>query len=205
MMSVSIPICTGQDSGDDSMKSYPNFYNQYLSIKDDLDRLKNILEKTKYVYHKELKDVECVPLMKKVFYLLIRIISLGNINPLDRRIDIMQKKEAIHQKYCPLLDKITGDIRSLMFDYKNYSDIDRRYFIKLQISLDSGGYPSNWVELSKTVRVRDEYRCRYCGSTDRILHVHHIIPLSKGGSNSFSNLITLCEKCHLRKHPHMRA
>ena len=34
-----------------------------------------------------------------------------------------------------------------------------------------------------------------------MLHVHHEIPISKGGSHEDSNLITLCSYCHDGKHP----
>lgn len=49
---------------------------------------------------------------------------------------------------------------------------------------------------------RDGYRCRECGATNKetTLHVDHIIPVAKGGTNKLSNLQTLCEKCNLSKH-----
>lgn len=37
-------------------------------------------------------------------------------------------------------------------------------------------------------------------SDDVELHVHHIVPLGCGGTNSFRNLITLCEECHGKIH-----
>ena len=45
---------------------------------------------------------------------------------------------------------------------------------------------------------RDNYKCK---SSQKVkhsdkLHVHHVIFKSKGGSDTPSNLITLCEKCH---------
>ena len=36
--------------------------------------------------------------------------------------------------------------------------------------------------------------CGNCGGKGS--HVHHIIPLSLGGTNRFSNLVTLCDNCH---------
>jgi len=50
---------------------------------------------------------------------------------------------------------------------------------------------------------RDGYRCRICGSTER-LHVHHIVPLSRGGTHALENLITLCYRCHATQHEHMK-
>jgi hypothetical protein len=64
-------------------------------------------------------------------------------------------------------------------------------------------YPDDWVELRMQVLARDGYRCANCPATHG-LHVHHIVPLSKGGTNQLSNLIVLCEDCHKKLHPHMR-
>lgn len=65
------------------------------------------------------------------------------------------------------------------------------------------GYPENWDEISQNVRRRDGNTCGNCGNTTN-LHVHHIVPLSKGGTNNLSNLRTLCSSCHKKLHPHMR-
>lgn len=46
---------------------------------------------------------------------------------------------------------------------------------------------------------RDHYRCQECGFFKH-LEVHHIIHRSQGGSNDPSNLITLCRRCHAKKH-----
>lgn len=60
-----------------------------------------------------------------------------------------------------------------------------------------------WRNRRKDILMRDGYRCRECGDTGT-LHVHHKTPISRGGSKfDGSNLITLCEDCHVDKHPHM--
>ena len=64
-------------------------------------------------------------------------------------------------------------------------------------------YPSNWGELRLKVLTRDNFTCRRCGANLRGVfyrEVHHIIPLSRGGSNSISNLISLCKSCHDKQH-----
>ena len=63
-----------------------------------------------------------------------------------------------------------------------------------------GGSPQSveWQEIKKVVRARDGMRCVCCGSTE-LLHVDHIVPLSKGGSSEFHNLQTLCKSCHEKK------
>ena len=45
---------------------------------------------------------------------------------------------------------------------------------------------------------RDGYQCGYCGSK-RNLTIDHIIPRSKGGGNSWDNLVTCCSKCNNQK------
>ena len=41
--------------------------------------------------------------------------------------------------------------------------------------------------------------CMQCGSKNN-LHLHHKIPKSYGGTNEIDNLVTLCNKCHLKSH-----
>ena len=45
---------------------------------------------------------------------------------------------------------------------------------------------------------RDGYRCVYCGNTKQ-LTIDHVIPKSKGGKNTWENLVTCCIKCNLKK------
>jgi CRISPR/Cas system Type II protein with McrA/HNH and RuvC-like nuclease domain len=45
---------------------------------------------------------------------------------------------------------------------------------------------------------RDNYECVYCGS-HRNLTLDHVIPKSRGGKNDWTNLVTSCFKCNLKK------
>ncbi len=45
---------------------------------------------------------------------------------------------------------------------------------------------------------RDHYTCQYCGST-KSLTIDHIIPRSKGGKNTWDNVVAACERCNSRK------
>jgi 5-methylcytosine-specific restriction endonuclease McrA len=52
---------------------------------------------------------------------------------------------------------------------------------------------------------RDHYRCQYCGRTAADLKPResltrdHLIPLSRGGTNDWTNVITACSPCNTRK------
>lgn len=51
------------------------------------------------------------------------------------------------------------------------------------------------------VLFRDNHTCQLCKgrSKNKVLHVHHIVFKSKGGTDKPSNLITLCGDCHTNK------
>lgn len=57
-------------------------------------------------------------------------------------------------------------------------------------------------KLRHIVFQRDDYMCRECGATNKQtrLHVDHIIPVAKGGTNDLDNLQTLCEDCNKAKY-----
>lgn len=49
--------------------------------------------------------------------------------------------------------------------------------------------------------LRDAYLCMYCGnkSNDTLLTRDHVIPISKGGKDRWSNVVTACRSCNTRK------
>jgi hypothetical protein len=62
------------------------------------------------------------------------------------------------------------------------------------------------IPLSVRIKVlsRDNFHCMFCGKSPAIdigtkLHIDHIVPFSKGGTNTVENLQTLCEECNLGK------
>lgn len=61
-----------------------------------------------------------------------------------------------------------------------------------------------WETLRQLVLEQDRYRCRICNAYPKEKHVHHIVPISKFGSNHPNNLVTLCYRCHDRVHPDIK-
>lgn len=46
------------------------------------------------------------------------------------------------------------------------------------------------------VFARDNYTCQVCKKKDKVLHTHHVLYKSKGGSDRAENLATICDDCH---------
>lgn len=57
----------------------------------------------------------------------------------------------------------------------------------------------DWFKIRERILERDEGRCQNCRENSN-LAVHHVVPLENGGTNRFSNLITLCRPCHREAH-----
>ena len=53
----------------------------------------------------------------------------------------------------------------------------------------------------RNLLLRDAYRCQYCGEEPgvRELNVDHVLPRSRGGRDSWDNLVISCRPCNLRK------
>lgn len=56
-----------------------------------------------------------------------------------------------------------------------------------------------YLEIRSQILLRDHFRCQECGYYKH-LEVHHIVPRSKGGTDDSENLVTLCQRCHGKKH-----
>ena len=85
-----------------------------------------------------------------------------------------------------------------------------KYVNAINLGLLSGATKSDrpdaikWERLRQLVLEQDRYRCMVCDIYPKEKHVHHIIPISKFGSNHPNNLITLCYKCHDKAHPDIK-
>ncbi|HHG85573.1 MAG TPA: HNH endonuclease [Bacteroidetes bacterium] len=88
---------------------------------------------------------------------------------------------------CDLKAKV---LRSVESNFKYPSIIRLHRFISL---------PFKKVALSRTnIFKRDGYQCVYCGTREN-LSLDHVIPRSKGGRDSWHNLVTACQKCNTEK------
>lgn len=66
-----------------------------------------------------------------------------------------------------------------------------------------GGSGGAWATIRRQVLARDRHRCVECGECEQ-LQVHHLIPFAEGGTDSVTNLVTLCRDCHDERHHQRR-
>ncbi|MGY6559787.1 MAG: HNH endonuclease [Nitritalea sp.] len=78
--------------------------------------------------------------------------------------------------------------------------VDRSFRYPAVVRLDAyKNIPYRGVLLTRNnVFRRDKGQCQYCGSVKN-LTVDHVIPRSKGGKTSWTNLITACNRCNTYK------
>ena len=53
----------------------------------------------------------------------------------------------------------------------------------------------------RNIFFRDRNRCQYCGKVfpQRRLNLDHVVPLSRGGASSWTNVVCACIECNSRK------
>jgi 5-methylcytosine-specific restriction endonuclease McrA len=53
----------------------------------------------------------------------------------------------------------------------------------------------------RNLMFRDQHQCQYCGKRPplRELNIDHVLPRSRGGDDTWENLVTACRTCNLRK------
>jgi 5-methylcytosine-specific restriction endonuclease McrA len=106
---------------------------------------------------------------------------------------IMPLKRAFRLVYKGKAEVVVTRGESIATDKKDY---DRPSVVRLTKYVY---FPYKKVTLSRfNIYRRDDYKCLYCGSKDS-LTLDHVIPRSKGGPNSWTNLATCCMRCNTSK------
>ena len=88
---------------------------------------------------------------------------------------------------------------------KNLNDFIAYLSEKIQFRKSAAGQRALMTSrLREQIKERDGYACRYCGASvfaepHLLLEIDHIVPVSKGGLTTESNLQTLCWRCNRSK------
>jgi 5-methylcytosine-specific restriction endonuclease McrA len=104
----------------------------------------------------------------------------------------------------PLQKFVRGVIRDLIDEANSQkADKPKKSKTKKLNKTKPENKPSRYIPASVRVTVlhRDKYKCVFCGRNAKQvqLEIDHIIAFSKGGSNNFNNLQTLCIDCNRGK------
>ncbi|MBD8487867.1 HNH endonuclease [Echinicola sp. CAU 1574] len=91
---------------------------------------------------------------------------------------------------------------SILADYPFLSirTVDQEFKYPAVVRLDEyKNVPYRGVLLNRgNLFKRDNNECQYCGS-QKHLTIDHVVPRSKGGKSSWTNLITACHRCNVQK------
>jgi len=149
----------------------------------------------------EIEICEILNVNRKVNFDL----SFGNIEVDDKVVGfdeiLWDSNEKINSKEL-MLPSINLHTQAFWFSF-NENLIEKLRTDDLWLN-DKNNYGENWKSIQASIRKRDQFRCQVCGllEVNKAHHVHHIKPLrlyrNPIEANQFSNLITLCPKCHKR-------
>lgn len=95
----------------------------------------------------------------------------------------LDKAEMLH-------DNPNRSLRTVREEYSYPSVIRLRRYINI---------PYNKIVLSrKNILKRDANTCQYCGAAYN-LTIDHVMPKSRGGRDSWENLVAACDDCNVKK------
>jgi 5-methylcytosine-specific restriction endonuclease McrA len=113
-----------------------------------------------------------------------------------RPVDIIDSVEAL--VLCIVgkaraIESYTKEIRSVTEAFKLPAVIALNRYVKFRFS---------YVSCTRAnVLLRDQHKCQYCAKRfqSEKLTLDHVIPKSRGGINTWENLVTACKKCNQKK------
>lgn len=95
----------------------------------------------------------------------------------------LDKAEMLH-------DNPMQKIRTIDTQYEYPSVIRLRRYARVPFK--------NIVLSRRNIMKRDGHKCQYCGIKDE-LTIDHVIPKSRGGQDTWENLVTACSSCNHKK------
>lgn len=107
-----------------------------------------------------------------------------NVTTIQRGFNLVYKGKAeiVKSDTHDLISGVKRFVRPMIIRLLNYIKFVKRI------------YRANRTRIYK----RDGFECIYCGSKKN-LTLDHVIPKSRGGANTWENLVTSCFKCNLKK------
>ena len=107
-----------------------------------------------------------------------------NVTTLYRGIKLVYKGKA------EILEEGSTPLLTIGGEYKRPSVIRLKTYVPIK-------YRKSYLN-RKNIYIRDNYECVYCGATNN-LTIDHVLPTSRGGKNTWQNMVTCCKKCNAKK------
>ncbi|MDC5137713.1 DUF1376 domain-containing protein [Acinetobacter baumannii] len=164
-----------------------NYYQHHIGDFNNATRHLSLIERAIY---RDLLDM---------YYDTEKAIDASSIDRLARRLQCTTEEQKEALKY--VLDEFfileEGVYRNNRCEREIAAWKKRGWFP----SLVKGLRPKidEWKETRVRIFKRDNFTCFYCGQVGGPLECDHYIPISKGGKNEDSNLVTACKKCNRAK------
>lgn len=108
-------------------------------------------------------------------------------------------QEMFDLSYDQFLELVDKEVKVALYRGGDLSDLDTVFKLPelTKAKADIAGRTIS-QEVKDLVWNRDSGKCAQCSSNAR-LEFDHIIPFSKGGSNTYRNIQLLCEECNRKK------
>ncbi|MGB5593017.1 MAG: HNH endonuclease [Crocosphaera sp.] len=88
-------------------------------------------------------------------------------------------------------EQLENNDRFIYSDFPLPSVIRLRYYVRV---------PYKEIPLTRrNVLERDRHSCQYCRYKGEQLTLDHVIPRSRGGGDTWENLVTACVRCNVKK------
>lgn len=140
-----------------------------------------------------------LPVWFRILRSLLHLIGLDLSPPRRKRllseIELSRLREKIDK-----LDNVLSQIKVAIMQAEQLPELKP---VPQGLTNRDDGYSGDWEQISLEYRKRVGFICEDCGEYAPDGHVHHDVPISRGGSSSETNLMFLCKDCHKRRHPHM--
>lgn len=158
-------------------------------------------------YTSPLSDEERALLLKVATHALIgsrnrmpdhgrRLLNMKRRDP-DALYDMVLKLCIIADKYWDTLESLTAKHQRALLEIQDLgTELEE---CKARNPAPKPTRKSLRPEVRRAVLRRDGYTCRYCGAKYPHMHVDHIHPVSRGGSDEIENLCACCQPCNMSK------
>lgn len=110
-----------------------------------------------------------------------------NYEPLNIT-DLRRAVALLHLGKAEVVEAAADQLRSAQLSMHAPSVVRLAYYVRRP-------YPQLRVS-RKGIFARDGHRCQYCGATDVMLTLDHVLPISRGGGHSWTNLVACCVQCN---------